>query len=101
MSLYSPAERFGWLEVREKTCDAFAVFWAKRAPLGLFSFRFFFLPVPLPGDALHPEQVSLGACGLLAHVSDLKAVSKCSRVLQIGSFAIRKLHPDPHGEDLQ
>ena len=58
----------------------------------------------------HTAGVSQGDRRLLVRVSYLKVVFKCSRILQIGNFAIIKLHeyedscripPMPHGEGLQ
>lgn len=58
----------------------------------------------------HAAGLSPGDRRLLVHVSDLKVLFKCSRILQIGNFAIITLHEYedscrrlamPHGEDLQ
>lgn len=90
--------------------SAFSFSWVNRVPLDLFQFASF------ASDSLSlvllctQRGVSPGDRGFLAHVSDLKAVFKCSRLLQIGNFAIIKLHEYeascriprmPHGEDLQ
>lgn len=98
---------------------AFRFFWVNRLPLDLFSV--FLLPArnlppaPLPSSlsfvflCTYCSGVSRGP-SLLVHVSDLKVVFKCSRVLQIGNFDVIKLHEYedfcriptmPHGKDLQ
>lgn len=92
---------------------AFSFFWVNKVPLDLF--LFFFLP-PHPHQfsftcvSLHILWASQGDRSRLVHVSDLKVVCKCSHILQIGNFAIIKLHEYedscriprmPHGEDLQ
>lgn len=80
-------------------------------PLDLLLVLLLFLLIPFPCASLHNRAgVSPGDRSFLVHVPDLKAIFKCSRILQIGKFTIIKLHEYedscgiltmPHGEDVQ
>lgn len=80
-------------------------------PLDLFLVFLLSPLTPLPVPLCTAQQgVSPGGRRFLVHVPDLKAVFKCSCILQIGNFAIIKLHEYedscripmmPRGEDVQ